>query len=226
MHRYDVITFDCYGTLIDWIGGITTAIEAAACSAGLVIERTAIFPAYLRAEAQVEQLSYRPYREVLAECARRVAAELGWTLPAAQSGLLAESVPQWRPFPDTNPALERLHTAGYRLGIISNVDDDLLAATRRHFRTDFAFLVTAQRVGSYKPAHAHFLEARRRIAAGGAGTRWLHAAQSYYHDVVPACALGIPVAWVNRHHEALAPGAAHPLHEVPDLAHLAAWLAP
>ncbi len=224
MRRYDIITFDCYGTLIDWISGITAAIGAAARRAGHVVAPESVFPAYLRAEVEVEAAAYRPYRSILAETARRVVAELGWTL--AEAGFLADSLPSWPAFPDTNPALERLHAAGYRLGILSNVDDDLLAATRRHFTVDFDLIVTAQRVGSYKPAHGHFLLARRRIEAGGRGTRWLHAAQSHHHDVAPCVDLGIPVAWVNRQHETLAPGGAHPQREVPDLAHLADWLAP
>ena len=226
MRRYDIVTFDCYGTLIDWVNGITASIEAAAQRAGQILAHKAIFPAYLRAEAEVESAHYRPYREILAETARRVAIELGWPLAAAEAGFLADSLPSWEPFPDTNPALERLHAAGYRLGILSNVDDDLLAATRRHLKADFDLIVTAQRVSSYKPAHPHFLEARRRIEASRSGTRWLHAAQSHHHDVVPACALGIPVVWVNRQGETMAPGAAHPLHEVPDLKALADWLAP
>ncbi len=226
MHRYDVVTFDCYGTLIDWIGGITDAVEAAAQRAGHVIARKDIFPAYLRAEMAVESSVYRLYREILAETGRRVAGELGWHLPEGEAGFLADSLPGWKPFPDTNHALERLRAAGCRLGILSNIDDDLLAATRHHFRVDFDLIVTAQRVKSYKPAHAHFLEARRRIEASHTGARWLHAAQSHYHDVIPAVALEVPVAWVNRQREILAPGAVRPLHEVHDLKALADWLAP
>jgi FMN phosphatase YigB (HAD superfamily) len=128
-------------------------------------------------------------------------------------------LPGWRPFPDTCPALEALHGAGYRLGILSNVDDDLLAGTLKHFPVPFDLLVTAQQVGSYKPAHGHFLEARRRLA----GRRWLHAAQSFFHDVEPAGALGIPVVWVNRKSER-SPGKVRPGGEVLDLGGLVGWL--
>lgn len=221
MPRYDVVTFDCYGTLIDWVNGVTDAIAAAAARAKVVVAREAIFPAYLRAEMQVESAIYRPYREVLAKCARRVAVELGWTFAKADAHLLSDSLSSWQPFADTNLALERLKTAGYRLGILSNVDDDLLAATRKHFAVEFALIVTAQQVGSYKPAHGHFLEARRQIGKA----RWLHAAQSHHHDVVPASALDIPTAWVNRQRETLAPGEVRPLREVPDLEALVDWLA-
>ncbi len=97
-------------------------------------------------------------------------------------GFLAESLPLWIPFPDTNAALERLFRAGYQLGILSNVDDDLLAGTRKHFTVPFDLIVTAQQVGSYKPADGHFTTARERVG----GRRWLHAAQSHFHDVTPA----------------------------------------
>ena len=120
----------------------------------------------------------------------------------------------WKPFPDTNAALERLRGAGHQLGILSNVDDDLLSATRRHFTVDFDLIVTAQQVRSYKPGHAHFLKAKDKIG----GKRWLHAAQSNFHDIAPATALGIDNAWVNRGHET---GRVKPMYEVNDLAGLA-----
>jgi 2-haloalkanoic acid dehalogenase type II len=103
-------------------------------------------------------------------------------------------LPSWPPFPDTNDALRRLKEAGHRLAILSNVDDDLLAGTRRHLGVDFDFVVTAQQVGSYKPAPGHFTTGRARIGA----RRWLHVAQSYFHDIQPARVLGIPTAWINR----------------------------
>jgi 2-haloalkanoic acid dehalogenase type II len=107
---------------------------------------------------------------------------------------LPESLPTWPPFPDTNAALQRLHESGHRLAILSNVDDDPLAGTRKHLDVAFDFVVTAQQVGSYKPAPGHFTAARERIG----GAPWLHVAQSYFHDVQPARALGIPSAWINR----------------------------
>jgi FMN phosphatase YigB (HAD superfamily) len=100
------------------------------------------------------------------------------------------------------------------------VDDDLLSATCRHFSAPIDLIVTAQQVRSYKPAHGHFLAARERIGS----QRWLHAAQSHFHDVVPATALGVPVVWVNRKREPLPPGGLAPLAEVATLAELADWL--
>jgi 2-haloalkanoic acid dehalogenase type II len=158
---------------------------------------------------------------VLTESAVRVARSVGWTLDATQAAFLPESLPSWPPFDDTNAALERLVRAGHRLGILSNVDDDLIAATRRHFTVDFDFVITAQQVHSYKPGHAHFVTARERIG----NARWLHAAQSAYHDIAPTNALGIPNAWVNRLGERVASGNI-PTIEVPDLKSLADLLAP
>ena len=214
MHRrYDIVTFDCYGTLVDWESGIAGAFlrENPALNARDVLA------AYQRLEPQVEHEQYRLYRDVLTETAIHVGESLG----APTSGaFLAESLPSWTPFADTNAALERLHDAGYELGILSNVDDDLLAATRSQFTVDFNPIITAQQVQSYKPAHAHFVTARERIGA----RRWLHAAQSNFHDIVPANALGIPNAWINRQGYPQLPGG-EPTHRFPDLASLAGAIA-
>jgi 2-haloalkanoic acid dehalogenase type II len=158
---YDVVTFDCYGTLIDWESGIREAFLRAAAADGVPLDPAEALAAHGEIEPIVEAEAYRRYRDVLAETAIRVAARLGWRLRLERAGFLAEALPDWKPFPDTSRALERLAAAGYRLGILSNVDDDLLAGTRRHLPVRFDLLVTAEQVGSYKPAHGHFLRARR-----------------------------------------------------------------
>jgi 2-haloalkanoic acid dehalogenase type II len=189
MPRHEVVTFDCYGTLIDWETGLYGAFERI----GAPVERSALLTAYAEEEVAVESMAWRPYREVLAEVARRLGARFGFEVPD-EGRFLAASLPDWAPFPDTNDALARLRDAGHSLGILSNTDDDLLAATRGHLPVKFDLIVTAEQVRSYKPAPPHFVEARQRI-----GERpWLHAAQSYLHDIVPARALGIDHAWVNR----------------------------
>lgn len=194
MRRYDIITFDCYGTLIDWESGIANAFLQAAAAQGLSLEREDILREYANTERHVQSEGYRSYREVLQDTASRIAIALGWALAYDDAGFLADSLPSWKPFPDTNPALERLVAAGCRLGILSNIDDDLIAATRKHFTVDFDLVITAQQMRSYKPGHAHFLAAKERIG----GARWLHAAESNFHDIVPANALGIDTAWINR----------------------------
>ena len=216
---YDVITFDCYGTLIDWESGIRDAFAAAAAT-GPPVDLDRALALYLEIERVVEAEAYRSYRALLTETVRRITTRLGWRLPESRAGFLADSLPNWPPFADTNPALRRLAAAGYRLGILSNVDDDLLAWTRRHFGVRFDIVVTAQQVGSYKPAPRHFTTARDLIG----GQRWLHAAQSYFHDVVPAGALGIPVAWINRKGETPSAGG-RPDAEFRSLGELADWLA-
>jgi 2-haloalkanoic acid dehalogenase type II len=192
---YDVLTFDCYGTLIDWESGIGRWFEEAAAADGAAMAPSNALAAYAEIEPAVEAKAYRSYREVLTATALRVANRLGWSLAPERARTLSESLPSWQPFPDTNSALERLAMAGYSLGILSNVDDDLLSSTLSHFTVRFDLLITAQQVRSYKPALRHFHAAREQI---GKNRRWLHAAQSLFHDIVPAHALGIPVAWVNR----------------------------
>lgn len=218
-NRFDVITFDCFGTLVDWERGIADAFATEASRSGTTFDGPAIVSAYHQIEPKVEAGAYRPYRHVLAEAARRVASAFSWEIDPDRSGFLAESLPDWPPFPDTADALRRLSDAGYRLGILSNVDDDLLAGTLRRLPDvfDAGLLVTAQAVGSYKPALGHFEEARRRIGDRG----WLHAAQSDFHDIRPASALGIPAAWVNRLRAARPSDRPAPLLEVPTLAELA-----
>ena len=217
---YDVVTFDCYGTLIDWEAGLRTAFAQAARAAGVAFD-PAVLAAYHEIEPVVEREVYRRYRAVIGETAQRAAARVGWALDGQRAALIGGSVPEWPPFPDTNLALQRLRDAGYRLGILSNVDDDLLAGTRRHFAVPFEFWVTAQEVGSYKPAAPHFERGRERVG----GARWLHAAQSYFHDVVPARAAGIPMAWINRKGQRPT-GEARADREFPTLVGLADWLAP
>ena len=208
MHRpYDIVTFDCYGTLIDWESGLGRWFSEAAAADGVTLAPSVVVASYAGIEPDVEARAYRSYREVLAMTALRVARSLNWPLTPEGARSLAESLPSWQPFPDTNRGLERLAAMGYKLGILSNVDDDLLSATLSHFTVPFELLVTAQQVRSYKPALRLFGEARQRIGK----RRWLHAAQSQFYDIAPACKLGIPVAWINR--KGLA---AHP-DNIPDM---------
>lgn len=219
MRRYDFITFDCYGTLIDWRSGIAAAFESYARSRGLAFERDAVLDAYIAVEHEVESGSYRSYREVLRETAQRIASQVGWNVSRDDASFLPDSLPSWQPFPDTNAALEKLAGAGCRLGILSNVDRDLFAATSRHFTVSFDAIATAEDVGSYKPAYGHF-DRGRRFAEGD---RWLHAAQSWFHDIVPATQLGIASAWINRLHEDRGDDGA-PVAEFDDLAGFARWM--
>ena len=220
MRRFDVLTFDCYGTLIDWERGLGDAFASAARGAGIVLDRAAVVAAYHEIEPVIEAERYRSYRDVLALTARGVAERLHWKLSPGDERFVADSLPSWPPFADTNGALRRLADAGHRLAILSNVDDDLLAGTRRHLDVDFEFVVTAQQVGAYKPALAHWEVARKRIG----DARWLHVAQSYFHDIVPARRLGIASAWINRTRQKPS-GPERPDVEFGTLAEAADWLA-
>src|SRR2546425_11577706 len=152
------------------------------------------FELYEEEERRVER--ERPhllYRDVLSKTSLSVARKIGWKLSEAESTFLAKELPSWAPFPDTNPSLARLSTE-HTLGILSNVDNDLLAGTVKHFTSPFEIRVTSENVRSYKPALSHFEEARRII-----GDRpWTHVAASQYHDIEPAMQLGIKAVWVNR----------------------------
>jgi 2-haloalkanoic acid dehalogenase type II len=219
MAAYDFITFDCYGTLIDWESGIANAFIEAAAADGITLDRDEILRAYANAERAVESDEWRSYRDVLTESAIRVTQTFGWPLDPKRARFLADSLPSWTPFADTNPSLERLRAAGTHLGILSNTDDELIAATRKHFTVPFDLVITAQQVRSYKPRHAHFLAARERIG----DVKWLHAAESNFHDVVPTNELGIANAWINRKGEAQLPGG-KPRYEFADLTGLAALI--
>ena len=217
--KYDIITFDCYGTLVDWDGGIAGAFERFATARDLPFDRERVLEIYHQEEPKVQAAEFRPYREVLVETADRVATRVGWDLTWGAGTFLPDDFDKWTPFDDTNPSLARLIHTGHRLGILSNIDDDLLGVTLRHFAVEFDLIVTAQQVESYKPADGHFLEARRRIG----DARWLHAAQSYFHDVVPAVRHGIDVVWINRLNEEPT-GDEQPLESFENLEEFAAWM--
>ena len=195
MATAEVITFDCYGTLIDWEKGIRNAFHEAILKTGgdPGLESKAS-EAYEEEERKIEkEKPHLLYRDVMSKTSLAVAKRIGWKLPETESTFLARAVPSWTPFPDTNPSLAKL-ARKHTLGILSNIDNDLLSGTLKHFTTHFEIKVTAENVRSYKPALGHFEEARRVIG----DRRWVHVAGSQYHDIEPAVKLGIRAVWVNR----------------------------
>jgi 2-haloalkanoic acid dehalogenase type II len=212
------LSFDCYGTLIDWIGGIRGAFDTLASHGGsLPADEREFFDTYLEAEARVEAGPYVPYCEVLTTVQAALAERFGLQFPPDRADVLAKSHGQWKPFPDTNGALNRLKTR-YRLGILSNVDRDLFVGTARHFDVAFDFVITAQDVQAYKPDHAHF---NRLLETQAPDPKThLHVAQSLFHDGVPAAELGIPFVWINRRDE-VNDTRARPLATFANLAELA-----
>jgi len=221
---FTTISFDCYGTLIDWESGILPVLRTVLANHGQSLPDAAILELYGEFEAEAESGPYQSYRDVLQSVVRAFADRFHFQATSAEIRSLHESLHAWPPFPDTVPALRELQKR-YKLVVISNIDDDLFAETRKHLDVEFDGVITAERARSYKPSLNNFQMALRTLALSP--DRLLHAAQSIYHDVSPARSLGISTVWVNR--KSARPGigavrasAGRPDREVPDLASLAA----
>jgi len=207
------VTFDVYGTLIDWDTGIYDAFKAEADRDGFTFEREELLPLFYETQRQIQAGSYELYAEVLRRTAVQIAKKLNWPLEPSRAGFLPDSVQRWPPFKETNPTLQKI-AKNHKVGLISNIDDKLLGQTRRHIPMDFDLVVTAQQVRSYKPDPAHFVECERRI---GGKRGWVHIGSSYYYDVEPCIKRKVPVIWVNRSKEQLEPNQKKPDAEVTSL---------
>jgi 2-haloacid dehalogenase len=222
-----LITFDCYGTLIDWENGMLAELRPLFSRNGRRVPDTQLLELYGEIEAEIEAGPYLPYRQVLASTVQEIGSRTGIKVSAEEGRAFAGSLTRWKPFMDTVVALASM-ARRFRLGIISNVDDDLFAETRKKFApVEFDFVVTAQQVQSYKPSLRNFEEAVRR--SGLNKDQILHAGQSLYHDVAPANALAIRNVWVNRPSVrpgsgAARPGNGTPTYEVHSLAELSVLL--
>ena len=201
-------TFDCYGTLIDWEGGLRDAFGALWPEAS----RDRLLRLYHTVEPRVQERGELTYREVLARCLAAVSAIDGLAAPEGRRDALAESLPSWPPFPEVPGALAELRERGWRLAILSNTDPDLLAASVTAIRVPFDALITAREAGSYKPAPGHW--ERFFADTGAAPDDHVHVAASLFHDIEPAARMGLRTVWVNRLGESSSlPRAA----ELPDL---------
>jgi 2-haloacid dehalogenase len=209
----EVLTFDCYGTLIDWESGIATALRAITEAHGRDVADEELLVAYAGHEAALEAGPYLRYREVLARAARGVCADLGIEPSDHELAAFAGSVGDWPAFPDSRAALAALHER-FRLAVITNCDDDLFAASNRRLGVTFDWVVTAQQAGGYKPSHRNFEVAFERI--GRPRDRILHVAQSLFHDHVPARELGLRSVWINRRAGREGSGATPPAEAAPD----------
>jgi 2-haloacid dehalogenase len=198
-----LITFDCYGTLIDWETGMLSNLRRLFSRKGKAIADDAmLLELYGEAEAEIEAGPYQRYRTVLSRTVQMIGHRLDVPVTAEDGEQFAGSLTQWEPFPDTVAALKTLGSQ-FKLGIISNVDDDLLAETKKKLGVKFDLIVTAEQVQSYKPSLNNFQEALRR--SGLKKEQILHAGQSLYHDIAPTISLGITNVWVNR--PSIRPGA-------------------
>jgi 2-haloacid dehalogenase len=221
--RFKVLTFDCYGTMIDWETGIFSALRPILAAHNAEIADSALLELYSELELTAEQGEFVRYRDVLQSVVRGVGERLGFVPTEAEVRSLPESLAKWQPFPDTVEALRKLKSR-YQLAVMSNVDDDLFAATAPKLGVAFDQVITAQQAGCYKPCVRMFQLAEDRI--GASREHWLHVGQSIYHDVIPAQSLGIAAVWVNRPSPRPGAGAAkaaagEPDLQVPDLQTLA-----
>lgn len=213
-NRFEILTFDCYGTLIDWETGLLSALHRILPSHGKKIDDATLLELYGNFEQRSEQGVFRPYREVLQSVVRQFGDELGFVPTAEEVRSLPDSLALWRSWPDTVAALRQLKSR-YRLAILSNVDDDLFAATRPQLEVEFDEVITAQQAQAYKPSLKIFEFALARIQSPA--HRILHVGQSIFHDVIPAQALGLATVWVNRPSARAGVGAVKVAHAEPDL---------
>jgi 2-haloacid dehalogenase len=213
-NRFEILTFDCYGTLINWEEGILRCLHRIFAAHGKNLDDPTVLKLYGDFEARAEQGEYHRYREVLQSVVRQFGDQLGFTPSDQEVRSLPESLPFWKPWPDTVSALCELHNR-FRLVIVSNVDDDLFAATQPQLGVEFDQIITAQQAQAYKPSLKMFELALRRV--GVPAHRILHVGQSLYHDVLPAQSLGLATVWVNRPSARKGVGAVKAVDAQPDL---------
>jgi len=195
MTRPALLTFDCYGTLIDWHGGLCAALRDLV---GEEADVNRLAERYVALEREIEAGPYLPYREVMARTLERLMAEADLPLPSDRRDAFAESLPGWKPFPEVPTVLAQLGRHA-PLAILSNIEDDLLDTSVKKLGVPIHARVTAQQVRSYKPSHAHFEHILK--TSGLDKTEILHIAASLHHDIVPTRELGIPHLWINRRDE-------------------------
>jgi 2-haloacid dehalogenase len=212
--RFKIITFDCFGTLIDWETGILGAIRPILSAHNAHLSDADILRMYGEIEAEEESGEYQPYREILQAVVRGFGTRLGFVPSEKEQDSLPNSLANWRPFPDTVAALRQLKQR-FKLGILSNIDDDLFSATATQLEVEFDHVVTASQARAYKPSLDIFHLAQKKI--GLPSQQWLHAGQSIYHDVIPAQSLEIATVWVNRPSPLPNSGAAKPAQGKPDI---------
>ncbi len=213
-NQFDYLTFDCYGTLIDWERGIAEALRPVLVRHGVELSDDEILERFGALESQAEKPPYRRYREVLATVLDGFGEAFGFTPSAEERETFGGSVGDWPAFPDSPEALQLL-SRHFKLVILSNVDDDLFALSAKRLGVEFSDVITAQQVGSYKPDLRNFRVMLERT--GNQPEHVLHVAQSLFHDIAPAKSVGLTTVWVNRRHDRPGFGATPPAEATPDL---------
>lgn len=221
--QFRVLTFDCYGTLIDWESGILNALRPVFVAHQVKIGQDAALELFGELETELERGEYKTYRSILETVLERLGERLGFTPSESEIKTFGQSVQDWSPFPDSVESLQALKQK-FRLVILSNIDDDLFAYSAKKLQVEFDDVITAQQCQSYKPSLNNFQIALKRI--GTPKKRILHVAQSLFHDIAPAKEIGLQTVWVNRRHDKPGFGAtprsnAQPDVQVPDLKRLA-----
>lgn len=221
--RFGCLSFDCYGTLIDWEAGLLSTLRSIFRRHGANPDDQQILESYATAETDIEAGGYHPYRQVLREVLVRLGQQYGFSPDSGELDEFSVSIKDWPPFADSSEALAALQRK-YKLVILSNIDDDLFQYSARRLGIDFDAVFTAQQIGSYKPSEGNFRYLLEN--AGLPRERILHVAQSLFHDIAPAKRVGLATVWVNRRSGQAGAGAtplaqAEPDLEVPDLRTLA-----
>jgi 2-haloacid dehalogenase len=211
--NFEALTFDCYGTLIDWERGIVETLAPVIGRDGAAIDRDRVLEIYARNEAALEAGKYLPYREIVSRAMTAVCAELGVEADDEERARFGGSVGEWPPFADSSEALGRL-ASRFRLGVITNCDDDLFALSAQRLGIAFDWIVSAQQARAYKPSERPFRLALERLDVPA--DRILHVAQSLYHDHVVTNRLGLSSVWIDRRGGAAGSGATPPAEATPD----------
>ncbi len=213
-NKFEVLSFDCYGTLIDWESGILAALKPVLLSYNKELDEKQILELYAETESKIEKGEFIKYKDVLRRVMQEIGIKLGFNISFSQRECLVDSLKNWEPFPDTVEALQNLKKM-FKLAVISNIDNDLFSSSVKHLKVEFDYLITAEQMGSYKPSLNNFKFAIEKI--GVSPEKILHIAQSIYHDIIPAKTLGLSTVWVNRRKGKEGSGATPPASGQPDL---------